>query len=124
MRQSEFRLLGPVEIWKDGRRLDAGPRQQRTTLAVLLVEAGRLVTLDGLVDRVWGDAPPDGARQSLYAHIARIRRLLDPGELVSRSGGYLLDVAPDRVDLHRFRRLLDASRDPARTDAERAALLS
>ncbi|HEV8565766.1 MAG TPA: BTAD domain-containing putative transcriptional regulator [Actinoplanes sp.] len=124
MSRSEFRLLGPVEMWRDGRRLDAGPRQQRTTLAVLSVEAGRLVTLDGLVDRVWGDAPPDGARQSLYAHIARIRRLLDPGELVSRSGGYLLDVAPDRVDLHRFRRLLEASRDPARTDAERAALLS
>jgi DNA-binding SARP family transcriptional activator/tetratricopeptide (TPR) repeat protein len=124
MTQTELRLLGPVEVWKDGRRLDAGPRQQRTTLAVLLVEAGRLVSLDGLVDRVWGDAPPDGARQSLYAHIARIRRLLAPDEVVSRSGGYVLDVAPDRVDLHRFRRLLDLSRDPERTDAERVALLS
>ena len=120
----DFRLLGAVEVWTGGRRLEVGPQQRRTTLAILLVEAGRLVSLDAMVDRVWGDAPPGGARQSLYAHIARIRRLLDPARLVSRSGGYLLEVDPELVDLHRFRRLLDAARRPGLADPERVRLLS
>src|SRR5687767_7723812 len=95
---AEFRLLGPVEVWAAGRVVNTGPPRQRSVLAALLVDAGRPVTWESLVDRVWGRTPPEGARHALHTHIARLRRVLaDVGEdgrpvpLVHRSGGYLLD---------------------------------
>ena len=126
----EFRLLGPVEVWAGGRRVDTGQPRQRSVLAALLVDAGRLVTWESLIDRVWGEAPPAGARHALYSHVARVRRLLaaaaGPGEapprLVRQPGGYLLDVDPDRVDLHRFRRLVDQAR-ARNANGERVLLL-
>jgi DNA-binding SARP family transcriptional activator/tetratricopeptide (TPR) repeat protein len=127
----EFRLLGPVEVWGAGRQVDAGQPRQRGVLAALLVDAGRLVTWASLVDRVWGDAPPGGAREALYAHVARIRRVLHkataPGEkpprLVTQPGGYVLGVDADQVDLHRFRGLAQRAREPDLADADRVALL-
>jgi DNA-binding SARP family transcriptional activator len=104
-------MLGPVEMWAAGRRMDTGQPRQRTVLAALLVEVGHQVTPETLVDRVWGNAPPAGARRSLHAHITRLRRMLEQLEspsipLVYRAGGYLLDINPDLVDLHRYRRLV------------------
>jgi DNA-binding SARP family transcriptional activator/transcriptional regulator with XRE-family HTH domain len=127
----EFRLLGPVEVWGAGWRVDAGQPRQRVVLAALLVDAGRLVTWASLIDRVWGDAPPAGARHALYAHVARVRRVLrqateqgeEPPRLVSQAGGYVLEVDPGWVDLHRFRCLAQRAREPERTDAARVALL-
>jgi len=111
----EFRLLGPVEVWKDGRRLDSGPPQQRIALAALLVDAGRVVPAETLIARLWDDDPPAAARRAVHAHIARIRRLLrttgDDDTLASASGGYRLDVDPDEVDLHRYRHLVARARD-------------
>ncbi len=113
---AEFRLLGPVEVWSAGRPVDAGQPRQRCVLAALLVDAGRLVTWDSLVARVWGDEPPRGARNALYSHIARIRQMLrgldDAGTPVveRRSAGYVMQVDPDVVDLHRFRRLVERAR--------------
>ncbi|HSV66182.1 MAG TPA: BTAD domain-containing putative transcriptional regulator [Mycobacteriales bacterium] len=115
-----------------GRLLDAGPPQQRVVLAALLIDAGRPVMSNTLIDRVWDGTPPAAARQALYAHIARIRRILDhaaPGDsgppvaLVRRSSGYLLQVAPEQVDLHRFTALATAAHDPRRADADRARVL-
>ncbi|GIJ64807.1 SARP family transcriptional regulator [Virgisporangium aurantiacum] len=100
-------MLGPVELSADGRLVDAGRPRQRVVLAALLADAGRLVSSEALIDRVWAEAPPQGARRALHAHLSRIRGLLEgSAPLVYRSGGYLLDVDPDRVDLHRFRRLV------------------
>jgi DNA-binding SARP family transcriptional activator/tetratricopeptide (TPR) repeat protein len=127
----EFRVLGPVEVWAGDRRVDAGQPRQRHVLAALLTDAGRSVTWETLIDRVWGEAPPDGARPAMRAHMSRIRRVLAvvggatgvPVRLARRGGGYALDVDPDRVDLHRLRRLADQARDPGRAPADRAALL-
>jgi DNA-binding SARP family transcriptional activator len=104
----EFRLLGPVEMWHDGRLIDIGHTKQRCVLAVLLMDAGRVVPTATLLDRVWGHAPPDAALNVLYGYVARLRKALTPAgaALTRRSGGYLLDVAPERVDVHRFRRLV------------------
>jgi DNA-binding SARP family transcriptional activator len=114
----EFRLLGPVELWHDGRLVDIGHAKQRCVLAVLLMEAGRVVPTGTLLDRVWGHAPPDAALNVLYGYIARLRKALAPAgaALARRSGGYLLDAPPERVDVHRFRRLLREaeSADPGR----------
>jgi DNA-binding SARP family transcriptional activator/Tfp pilus assembly protein PilF len=122
----EFRLLGTVEIVLGDRVVEVGPPQRRLVLAILAAEAGRPVSTERLVDRVWAEAP-DGARRTLQVHISRIRRLLEtpstPVGVVRRSGGYLLDIDPDRVDVHRFQRLVNQARDRDRTEAEQLALL-
>lgn len=136
---TEFLLLGTVESRaSDGTTVDLGPAKQRTVLAALLVDAGRWVAVETLVDRVWGEDVPAQVRTSLYAHIARIRRMLaggaapvDPGaesdgagwRLRRGPGGYLIDVPSDRVDVHRFRSLVDRARGTGRTDAERVLIL-
>jgi DNA-binding SARP family transcriptional activator len=104
----EFRLLGPVEMWHDSRLVDIGHAKQRCVLVVLLMEVGRVVPTATLLDRVWGHSPPDAALNVLYGYVARLRKALTPAgaSLARGSGGYLLDVAPERVDVHRFRRLL------------------
>lgn len=96
----DFRVIGAVEAYAGGRPLPLGRPQQRLVLAVLLVEAGRPVSIETLIDRVWRQAP-SGARRVLQVHITRLRQTLDI-PLLYRSGGYLLDLPPDRVDMHRF----------------------
>ena len=120
----EFRLLGEVQLRSGGRLLDVGTPRQQAVLAVLAVDAGRPVPTETLVDRVWSDAPPTEARNVLYSHMSRIRRLLkDLGVGVSyRKAGYVLDVDPDTVDVHRFGRLVDSA--GRATDVDRAAILA
>ena len=139
-----FRLLGPVELWVAGRPVDLGPAKRRTVLAALLVDAGRWVPAETLIDRVWGEDPPAQVRGTLYAHIARIRRVLtetetgprlsgdDTGrpdfpspapELVRGPAGYRLDVLPDLVDMHRFRSLVARARRAEDADAARLLAL-
>jgi len=128
---AEFRLLGPVEVIASGQPVEVGPPQRCAVLAALAVDAGRPVTVETLIDRVWGDQSPERVRRALHAHVTRIRRLLEhagtadgrPARLLRRPGGYLLDIDPDRVDLHRFRRLLGQARDPGHADADRVLLL-
>ncbi|MFF5078331.1 BTAD domain-containing putative transcriptional regulator [Actinoplanes sp. NPDC000266] len=121
----EFRLLGPVELWVDGRRLEAGQPRQRAVLAVLAADTGRVVTTETLIDRLWGDTPPATARRSLHAHVTRVRRVLDEARIAlrRRAGGYLLDAPPGLVDLHRMRGLRDRGRRDGLGAGERAELL-
>lgn len=127
----EFRLLGSIEAQASGQSIPLGPPRQRGILAVLAADAGQLVLMDTLVDRVWGDKPPGRARHSLYAYVARLRGILaaagGSAVLVRRTHGYVLDVAQDAVDIHRFRRLVVQARQPhqdirTRTELLRAAL--
>ncbi|MFI7647951.1 tetratricopeptide repeat protein [Micromonospora sp. NPDC049460] len=127
----EVRLLGAMEARAAGQPLALGPPKQRAVFAALAVDAGRPVRVETLVDRVWDDPPPAEARNALYAHIMRIRRLLDraaeldggAARLDRRPAGYLLDLDPDRVDLHRFQRLVDQARDGRYDDIQRVTLL-
>jgi DNA-binding SARP family transcriptional activator/tetratricopeptide (TPR) repeat protein len=127
----DFRLLGPVEVWAGDRPVEAGQPRQRAVLAALLVDAGQVVAWDTLVDRVWGQRPPRDAHGAVRANIARIRQVLartdTTGEerigLTFRGGGYLLDADRDRIDLHRFRRLVNRAGAAERTDDQRVALL-
>ena len=101
-----MRLLGPVELHVDGVDVQLGPARQRTVLAALAVDAGRPVQVDTIVDRVWGDDPPDQVRAVVYSYVARLRRALRPAgdraALARRHGGYALDVDPAGVDLILF----------------------
>lgn len=132
-RQADFRLFGEIALYAVGQPLDVGAPRQQAVLAALLVDAGRPVAVETLVDRVWDDEPPAGARNILYSHMSRIRRLLrlaaerTGGTVASierRHAGYVLDVDPDLVDLHRFRRLVETGRDPRCEDGARAAALA
>jgi DNA-binding SARP family transcriptional activator/Flp pilus assembly protein TadD len=122
----EFRLLGAVEVRTSQGPLALGPPQRRTVLAALLVDVGRPVPPATIMERVW-DEPPPGARRALHAHVARLRHALAGAEegapLALRPGGYVLDVPADWVDLHRFRRLIAAARDPGRCGQECCKLL-
>ncbi|HWH00994.1 MAG TPA: winged helix-turn-helix domain-containing protein, partial [Pilimelia sp.] len=106
-----IRVLGPVQIFTGAVVMEVGPAQRCRVLAALAADAGRLVSRAALVDRVWGKSPPGGAWRTIQTHIAHIRRVLtQAGALaqvvrVHRGGGYLLDIDPDTVDVHLFRRL-------------------
>jgi len=124
-----FQLLGAVECSAGGIPLAIGHPRQRSVLAVLLVEANRPVRTELLIDRVWGDTPPNQARAVLSSYVSRLRGSFDaiPDEakrpsLIRRSGGYALHVDPDQVDLHLFRRLV--IRSQRLDDAQAAELLS
>ena len=116
----EFGLLGDVEVRAGGRLVEIGHVRQRCVLAALLVEDGRPVPVDRLVDRVWGERAPQRARDTLYGYLSKLRGVLGV-DIERRPGGYLLAVDPDSVDLHRFRRLVREARGA--TDDERAVAL-
>jgi len=107
----EFRTLGPVELWSAGRRCDLGSGRTRTVLAMLLLTPRSVVPVETLIDRLWDTRPPAKARESLSVYIARLRASLrhalgDQVQVDGRSpGGYLIEVDPEAVDLHQFRRL-------------------
>ncbi|MFD7655602.1 BTAD domain-containing putative transcriptional regulator [Actinosynnema sp. NPDC059797] len=109
----ELRVLGPVEAWVGDRRLDVGHARQQCVLAALLVDANRVVSVDQLLDRVWGEDVPSRGKGNLHSYVSRLRTALaGTGDvaIVHRSGGWALEVDPDRVDLHRFRGLLAVAR--------------
>ncbi|WP_232519875.1 AfsR/SARP family transcriptional regulator [Actinosynnema pretiosum] len=107
----ELRVLGQVEVRVNGRVVPVGHARQRCVLVALVVEANRVVPVERLLERVWADRAPHRARQVVGNYVSRLRRAL-AGEVViaSRGGGYALEVDPDLVDLHRFRRLVARAR--------------
>jgi DNA-binding SARP family transcriptional activator len=106
----EFRALGPIELWSAGQQSDLGPARARCVLAILLLTPRTIVPAEALIDRLWDTRPPPKARESLSVYIARLRASLrqalgDSVRLAGRARGYVLDVDPEAVDLHQFRRL-------------------
>jgi DNA-binding SARP family transcriptional activator len=87
--------------------------QQRLVLSILLIEAGRVVTIDRLVDEIWGERPPRSASSVVRGYVMRLRRTLGggvPGPLVTRASGYELAVGEEDVDAEVFHRLADSGR--------------
>lgn len=102
-------LLGNFECDRDGRRVAFPAGRLRVLVTALALRPERVVTVDELVDQMWGDDPPNAARVTLRGCVKRLRRLLDdrPGTSAIRSvrDGYQLDIVADEVDVHRFRSL-------------------
>ena len=116
----DFRILGPLEVLREGRVLPLGGVRPRAALAVLLLHANEVVSTDVLVDRLWGGRPPPTARKALQVHVSRLRKDLGSDVVVTRPPGYLVRVERDELDLGRFERLVLEARS---ADAQAQARL-
>ena len=125
----QYRLLGPLEAADDDRPLNLGGRKQRALLALLLLNANRVVPVEQIIDELWGECPPDTAANAVQVHVASLRRILEPRRaggasaavLVTRSPGYLISVDAEEVDVLRFERLVDEARQTLSRDPEGAS---
>src|SRR5712691_6238907 len=113
----EFRILGPLEVLEGGRPVEVEGAKQRALLAVLLLNANRIVPSDRLIDALWEEWPPERPDEALEASVSQLRESLGEDVLVAGSGGYLLRVEKDQVDLHRFEALLRDAREAALADS-------
>src|SRR4029453_14501797 len=95
----EFRLLGPLEVERDGRVLPVGGRRQRALLTFLLLHANTVVARDRLIDALWGEDPPETAANALQVAVHTLRKLLGADRIVTRGPGYLLRVEAGELDL-------------------------
>ena len=134
---AEFGILGPLEVSRGGRMVPLGGPRQRAVLALLLLEANRVVSLDRLAEDVWGGHPPEGWVTTVQIYVSHLRQALEPGRargaagevLVTRNPGYLLRVDRERLDAVRFqdgfaagRAALEAGRYAEAAGMLRAAL--
>ncbi|MEU4566969.1 BTAD domain-containing putative transcriptional regulator [Micromonospora sp. NPDC023956] len=110
-----FGILGPVEARTvDGMPVPLGGRQVRALLALLLLDADRVVGTDRLIDGLYGDRPPAGATNALQSQVSRLRRVLRVAgaapTVEAHPAGYRLGVDPEDVDVHRATRLARTGR--------------
>jgi predicted ATPase/DNA-binding SARP family transcriptional activator len=118
----ELRVLGPLEIERAGRVLSPGSWFQRRLLAALVMAGGATVSIDRLIDVLWGDEPPPTARNSLQSHVARLRATVGASDpLVTRPPGYALDRERVTVDVWRFEAAVERARGAAGGDARATA---
>ena len=128
------RLLGPLEVdGDDGRPVRLGGRQAQALLALLAVEANRVVPVSGLIDELWGEEPPASARKTVQTYVSRLRAVLGSERLQSSANGYRLVAAEEEVDALKFARLVAAGsfehaltlwRGPALTGLESVSALA
>src|SRR5215468_4644665 len=101
----EFRILGPLEVVKDGEPVALGTLKERLVLGVLLLHANEFVSRERLIDDLWGEAPPPTARKAVNVYLSKIRKAVsvagaDP--ITTGAGGYRLNVAPESLDTSRM----------------------
>jgi DNA-binding SARP family transcriptional activator len=109
----DFRILGPLEVWDGGRPLELRRPKHRALLAALLMRAGSPVSVDQLLDDLWGERPPPTAKGSLQNMVSALRKLLGETVVRTQPPGYALVVDREEVDAFRFERLLEEARSEA-----------
>ena len=117
----EFFLLGPLEVRAGRERLPLGGPRQRAVLADLLLRPGTVVSMDGLIDDLWGAEPPLTAEAVVQNAVSRLRKALGRETIETRAPGYVLRVDPGAIDARRFERLVHDARPLP--PAERSAAL-
>jgi predicted ATPase/DNA-binding SARP family transcriptional activator len=115
-------VLGPLEVVADGRDLTPARPKQRALLALLLLRRNEVVSSDELIEALWGGSPPETAQTALHGHVSALRKLLGAEAIETRAPGYLLRLAPERLDLGRFEALIEQARPEQRAE-RRAELL-
>src|SRR5881397_2200309 len=120
--RAQFSLLGPLSVTSDGEPIALGGQKRRALLAVLLLEPNGVVSRDRLIDALWGEDPPETARNTLQVYVSQLRKLLPEDTLETAPPGYRLVIDPDTVDLFEFVRLSEEGRTALGTgDAAGAA---
>jgi DNA-binding SARP family transcriptional activator len=106
----QFRLLGALEAGSGGTVVDLGPPKQRAVLAILLLHVGEIVSIDRIIDLLWGDEPPRTAAHSVQIYVSDLRKSLEAvaGKrlILTRPPGYQLDTPPETVDARHFEALV------------------
>jgi DNA-binding SARP family transcriptional activator len=97
----EFRILGPLEVWDEGREVSMGGPRPRALLAVLLLHPNEVVAADRLIDELWGEDSPERAAAALRVNVSRLRKALPQDVLTTRTPGYVIRIEQDQLDLHR-----------------------
>lgn len=103
-----IRIFGGVSAAGAEGEIELGGPKPRAVLAALVIDPGAVVSTDRLAEVLWGDHPPARTDASIRGYVSNLRKALgsagaDPDTvIVFRERGYVLDVAPDQVDLHRF----------------------
>ncbi|HWJ50392.1 MAG TPA: BTAD domain-containing putative transcriptional regulator, partial [Solirubrobacteraceae bacterium] len=107
----KFGVLGPLEVLRDGEPVQLGGKRQRALLALLLVHANELVTVDQLIDRLSGEQRSESAVNAMRVAVSRLRRSLENVDsddvLRTAPGGYVLCTDPDQLDVSLFEGLLE-----------------
>ena len=106
MHALQLGVLGPLQISVAGRVVELRRAKQRSLLALLLLNLGEIVSTDRLVEELWAGEPPKTAVGSLQNLVSELRKALGPDVLHTRAPGYVLDIDPELVDVHRFQRLV------------------
>jgi peptide/nickel transport system substrate-binding protein len=104
----EFRILGPLEAARGDGPLELPAGKPRALLAVLLLSHGEVVSVDRLVDELWGERPPPTAAKNVQGYVARLRRVLGDGALQTQPPGYALRI--ESLDATRFQALVEEAR--------------
>jgi predicted ATPase/DNA-binding SARP family transcriptional activator len=108
--QLEYRILGPLELRRGGQSLALHGSKQRAVLALLLLEADRVVSTDRLVEALWPERPPPTAATALQGYVSHLRKLVGRDAIVTQPPGYMLRLEPEQLDLRRFERLVEEGR--------------
>ena len=118
----DFRILGPLEVVGDHGSIRLGGPKERATLAILLLDANRVVSVERLADDLYAGAAPVTAVTQVQRQISDLRKVLPKPVIETRSPGYVIHVSPEQLDLNRFEhRAEEATRLLAGGEAQRAA---
>ncbi len=117
-----FEILGPLRVVDGDTELPLGGPRPQAVLGALLVAAPNQLSVDQLIDEVWGDQPPETAAHVVRTYVSNLRRMLDH-RIKSDGRNYGLDIADDQVDAEEFA-LLIRSADGAAGPAQASDLLA
>jgi DNA-binding SARP family transcriptional activator/streptogramin lyase len=119
-RRLEVRILGPLEVWAEGRQVELGTGRQRSLLALLVLHRGEVLSTDRLIDELWAGEAPATAAKVLQNLVSQLRRSLGEGAIVTRPPGYVLQLADEDLDAARFERFAAEGREALDGDPKKA----
>ncbi len=115
-------LLGPLEVSEGARRIRLTGSKQHALVALLALNAGRLLPVDRLVDALWGDAEPRDGVNALQHQVSRLREAVGRERVTWQGSGYALEVPEDSVDVRRFEQMAGEGRAALRRGDASAAV--
>src|SRR5215831_19269704 len=107
MRAVYFGLLGPLEARNAEGPIPIAGGRQRALLGLLLLRGGETVSIDRVIDELWGSSPPPTAAKSVHVAVAKLRKALGEGILVTHGHGYSIKLEPNQLDVTVFERLVE-----------------